>query len=313
MTDDTLTTKYRPNHWEEIFGQDAAISALTAALEKGSSRSFLLSGPSGTGKTTLARIVARELGCKGRDLLELDAATYTGVEDVRGLQAAIQYLPFEGERRAIILDEAHRLSANAWDACLKSIEEPAPHLAWFICTTQLHKVPVTIKRRCLHIELQRVTVDVLTELIVGIAQAEGLELPDGVADVCARNADGSPGRAVANLLKCQAVQSESEARKLCQEVADTEPVAKLCQLLMKGGGANYVPAVALLKDMKGTENESIRIAIVAYLTAVALNTKTPKQALALLTILDAFNTEYRPRDGLAPLLLSVGSALLQSG
>lgn len=308
---DTLTTKYRPYDLDQVFGQDDACNALEAALERGSSRSFLLSGPSGTGKTTLARIVARLMNCNDRDVQELDAATYTGVDDVRAIQSAMQFMPMMGERRAVILDEAHRLSKQAWDACLKSIEEPPEHLVWFVCTTELRKVPVTIKRRCLHVELRPVPVELLVQLLNDIAAMEGLELADGIIDVCARQANGSPGIALANLLKCQAAQSEREAKKLCSEAVDSEPVSKLCQLMLKGG--SYTAAVEIIKQMQGEENESQRIAIVAYMTAVALNTKAPKQALGVLTILDAFNTEYRPRDGLAPLLLSVGAVLLQSG
>jgi DNA polymerase-3 subunit gamma/tau len=146
--DTSLATKYRPETWEEVVGQDAVVKSMKVVVTKKSSKCFLLSGPSGCGKTTLARIAARSLGIKGGGALrEIDAASKTGVDDMRQVCVDLGYKVLGGGSRGLIVDECHQLSKAAWNSLLKITEEPPPDTYWFFCTTEPSKVPVTIKRR----------------------------------------------------------------------------------------------------------------------------------------------------------------------
>lgn len=312
--DNVLFNKYRPVEFSDVFGQDSAVKALSNAITKKTSRQFMLVGPSGTGKTTLARIAARAYGCEASGILEIDGASNTGIDDMRSLQATMQYLPLIGSMRAVIIDEAHRLSAQAWDSLLKSIEEPPPHVVWFLCSTNAGKIPVTIHRRCLSITLKAVSDADILYLVDFVAGAEGYQLADGVAKICARTAAGSPGKALVNLAKCAEAESEAEARELCRDVAEFPVIPKLCQFLLKGG--SWATAVSIINECAGQENESIRIACCHYFAAVLKNSgkSNPGQIFRLVGILDAFMQQpYRTSDGLAPIYISVASAMWPNG
>ena len=143
-----LHTKYRPKAFKQVTGQDHIIEQLQKILAERSSHAFLFHGPAGCGKTTLARLATKELGCAPKDVMEIDAATKTGVDDVRAIQMAVRYKPLGGgDTRAVIIDEAHRISVQAFDSLLKIMEESPVHLFWFLCTTLPQKVPSTVESR----------------------------------------------------------------------------------------------------------------------------------------------------------------------
>src|SRR5882762_2091814 len=116
----TLHTKYRPIVFDDVIGQDVAVKALRGALKSNASQTYLLHGPSGTGKTTLARIAATEVGARDKDIIEIDAATYTGIDDMRVVTSGLMYRPLGGNTKAIIIDEAHALSRQSWQSMLKA-------------------------------------------------------------------------------------------------------------------------------------------------------------------------------------------------
>lgn len=308
MTDKPLHIKYRPRKFDDVLGQDEVVKALRRCATDRSMQAFVLAGPSGVGKTTLARITSRAFGCSRDDLIEIDAATYTGVDAMRAVQQALQYVPFErGAARAVIIDECHALSKAAWQSLLKIVEEPPPHALFFFCTTEASKIPATIKTRCAYFTLRDVSNDLLRSLIEGVAEREHIQCESDILDVVASQAFGSPRQALVNLEMVRSVRSKKEALRLLEQAAQNDGVRALCQFLLKGG--SWAKATALVDALKDENPESVRINVVNYMVAVLKNSKTERAAMATLRILDAFSTPYNASDRSAPLYLSVAAVL----
>jgi DNA polymerase-3 subunit gamma/tau len=206
-----LLNKYRPANFDKVLGQDAAVASLQEAIKQKRGRAFLFTGRSGIGKTSLAYIAAAALGCKPTDRIEIDAATNGGVDDMWELASRLIYRPLGGGAKAIILDECHMLSRSAWNGLLKPIEQPPEHACWLLCTTEPTKVPDTIRSRCLHYDLKPIGYVSLVGLVNTVAEREHIKLADGVARLCAKEAEGSARQALANLAICANAKSRDEA------------------------------------------------------------------------------------------------------
>lgn len=187
----SLYRKYRPQTFEEIVGQEHVVTTLTNALAKQQvAHAYLFAGPRGTAKTTAARILARELGCGELDIIEIDAASHRGIDEVRALREQVQFQPTSGDKKIYILDEVHMLTKEAFNALLKILEEP-PHFAHFVlCTTEPHKVPVTIISRTQRFDFRPGSVEDLSVVIRRVADSEGVELSDEVVRIIATHATG---------------------------------------------------------------------------------------------------------------------------
>lgn len=302
---DALITKYRPQKFGDVRGHDAVVKSLQANLKKGSTRTFMFSGPPGTGKTTLARLVAQSIGCLPRDLLEIDAAVYTGIDDIRAVTSPLQYRPVgEGAVKAIIVDEVQGLSKAAAQALLKNLEEPQDWVRWFLCTTEPTKILESIRTRCTRYELKPVAVDTLIDLLDDIAEKEDLELDTKIIDLCAKEAAGSPRQAIANLAACIGAKTLSDAKELLRSAIASEEAVNLARALVKGAG--WVEIQQILNDLKDTSPESVRHVIRAYLTSVILKSNKEETAGRGLEMLQEFSEPFHPSDGISPLVMACG-------
>lgn len=187
-----LYRKYRPDNFDEVIGQDHIVKAISGGLKAGKvAHAYLLCGPRGTGKTTIARIIASELGSSVNDIYELDAASNRGIDDVREIRENVRTLPFDSKYKIYILDEVHMFTKDAWNALLKTIEEPPEHVIFILATTELEKIPETIVSRCQSFIFKKPNDAILSKAVTNVAKKEGYKLEDGGAELIALLADGA--------------------------------------------------------------------------------------------------------------------------
>lgn len=305
----SLINRYRPKSFKQVVGQDQTIRSLRKVLDKNQCHGFMFVGPSGTGKTTIARIAAKRVGADATELIEIDAATNTGVEDVRELCKGLQYASFSSGSKAVIMDECHALSGNAWRALLKWIEEPPPNVYWFFCTTEPTKVPNNIRTRCAYFELKPIVRSDMFEYVSDIANLENMDIDDTIIDLIVKESGGSPRQALVNLAVLDGVKSRKEAAELLRSAVDSSEAIDLCRVLIKG--ASWSEAREILATMRDTNPESVRLVVVAYMTSVILSekNKSPERALA---ILEQFSQPFNYNDKISPVVLAVGRLILSA-
>jgi DNA polymerase-3 subunit gamma/tau len=216
-----LYRKYRPQTFDDVVGQEAVVRTLKNALATEQIRqAYLFAGPRGTGKTSMARILAKSLNCAqgpttqpdgtcpaclgiaagtSLDVIEMDAASQRGIDDIRDIRDRVVLQPVEGRYKVYILDEAHQLTDAAWNALLKLIEEPPPHLVFVFCTTDLSKVLPTVRSRCQTFVFQRPRLQELLKVLRSVADAEGMDVPDPALSLVARSARGAYRDALSSL------------------------------------------------------------------------------------------------------------------
>jgi len=197
-----LYRKYRPETFDDVIGQDHIVKAISGALEAGKvSHAYLLCGPRGTGKTTIARIIARELGSSVNDIYEIDAASNRGIDDIRDIRESVHTSPFDSKYKIYILDEVHMFTKDAWNALLKTIEEPPEHVIFILATTEIEKVPDTIVSRCQSFIFKKPTDIILASRVTTVAKAEGYTIEEGGAELIALLSDGAFRDALGTLQK----------------------------------------------------------------------------------------------------------------
>lgn len=244
MPEQALYLKWRPQVFEDVVGQDHITRTLRNSIKTGRIRhAYLFSGPRGTGKTTMARLLAKAVNCQnenvgqhpcgecsacvaigeGRylDLIEIDAATHTGVDDVRDLRDKIAFAPGAGQYKVYIIDEVHRFTGNAFDALLKTLEEPPDHAIFVLATTEIDKVPDTIKSRCLQFEFRRVSLHEVADRLQLIAETEGLAIERPALELIARQGTGSVRDSVSLLDQIVTDPSEQITLELVQRILGT--------------------------------------------------------------------------------------------
>lgn len=187
-----LYRKYRPTKFEEIVGQDHVVSVLENEAKTGKvSHAYLFSGSRGTGKTSVARIFAKSLGVNSEDTYELDAASNRGIDEIRAIRDAVHTYPYSSKYKIYIIDEAHMLTKDAWNAFLKTLEEPPEHCIFIMATTEAHKLPDTVISRCECFAFKKPTHKMLIDSIMTVSKAEKYEIEKKSAALIATLADGS--------------------------------------------------------------------------------------------------------------------------
>ncbi len=254
-----LYRKYRPQGFDEVVGQEAVVRTLTNAIEHDQVRqAYLFAGPRGTGKTSMARILAKALNCSATlgptptpdkschacvaiangtslDVVEMDAASQRGIDDIREIRERVVLQPVEGRYKVYILDEAHQLTDAAWNALLKLIEEPPPHLLFVFCTTDLGKVIPTVRSRCQTFVFQRPRLSELVTLLRRVVEGEEIEAPDAALSLIARSARGSFRDAISTLDQLAAATNGAiDAQAVLQLVGAVEEdsLLRFCDMVV---------------------------------------------------------------------------------
>jgi DNA polymerase III subunit gamma/tau len=271
MAHQSLYRAYRPETFSDVVGQDVLVGALKEQLASGTvAHAYLFAGSRGLGKTSVARIFARELGVSPKDIYEIDAASNNSVDDVRSLAENIYTLPFESKFKFYILDEAHMLSKGAWNAFLKTLEEPPAHVVFVMATTELEKVPETVQSRCQVFELKKPTREGLIKLISSISKKEGYTLESGVADLVALLASGSYRDALSILEKVFSVSKDKQISREEAEKATGAPKASLVRALTSALHEGSVEQA--LGVLKKTEAQDVDMTL--YLSLVLEEART---------------------------------------
>src|SRR5687768_199393 len=262
-----LARKYRPQTFADLIGQEAMVQTLANAFATGRiAQAYMLTGVRGVGKTTTARLIARALNYNGPgseagptirmtgmgehclailesrhvDVIEMDAASRTGVDDVRELIEAVRYRPVVARYKVYIIDEVHMLSRQAFNALLKTLEEPPPHVKFIFATTEIRKVPVTVLSRCQRFDLRRLDAGTLTANLRNIATLEQIEVDDNALAMIARAAEGSVRDAQSILdqaIAHGAGRVTAEAVRSMLGLADRARIVDLFEHVMKGDAA----------------------------------------------------------------------------
>ena len=268
-----LYRKYRPQDFDEVVGQEAVVRTLRNAISSGQVRqAYLFAGPRGTGKTSLARILAKALNCAqgptptpdktcnacvtiaagtSLDVVEMDAASQRGIDDIREIRERVVLQPVEGRYKVYILDEAHQLTEAAWNALLKLIEEPPPHLVFVFCTTDLSKVLATVRSRCQTFVFARPRLPDIVKKLRRIADGEAIDVPDAALSLIARSARGAYRDAESTLDQLAAA---TESRITVQAVlqllgaVDEEALFRLCDLVVDRDTAGALVFVEELSE-----------------------------------------------------------------
>jgi DNA polymerase III subunit gamma/tau len=289
-----LARKWRPKRFAEMVGQEHVLKALTNSLDSGKiHHAFLFTGTRGVGKTTVARILAKSLNCEtgvganpcgvcsacreideGRfvDLIEVDAASRTKVDDTRELLDNVQYAPTRGRYKVYLIDEVHMLSNHSFNALLKTLEEPPPHVKFLLATTDPQKLPVTVLSRCLQFSLKRLSANLIGERLKFIAAAEKLDYQPAALALLSRAAEGSMRDALSLLDQLIAfgggALTEADARAMLGTI-DRGHVTQIIEALSLGDGAALMARVGEL-DRDAPDYDRALVELAALLQRIAI-------------------------------------------
>jgi len=231
----TLYRQYRPGAFSEVRGQVHVVDTLEKAIaHKKVAHAYLFSGGRGTGKTTVARILARELGVSDKDLYEMDAASNRGIDDIRELREGVYAMPFGSPYKFYIIDEAHMLTKEAWNALLKTLEEPPAHCIFVLATTERDKVPETIQSRCEVYAFKQPTREILAQIVTDVAKAEGYTIDRPAAELVALLAEGSFRDALSVLQKVLATTDNKKVDAAAVELVSGAPRGELIRQIIQG-------------------------------------------------------------------------------
>ncbi|MEX2514971.1 MAG: DNA polymerase III subunit gamma/tau [Candidatus Paceibacterota bacterium] len=249
-----LYRRYRPESFSDVRGQEHITKVLAGGAKDGQvAHAYLFSGRRGIGKTSVARILAKELGTTERDIYEIDAASHRGIDDIRELKEAVGSLPYESDYKVYIIDEVHMLTTPAFNALLKTLEEPPEFVIFILATTELDRLPETIISRCETHEFQQPSMTVLAKAVQDTAAAEKYTIDEAAATTIAQAADGSFRDAFGLLEKCmRAAEEKHISGELAAEITGI-PANGLIEKIVFDGIADGEPAAALTALQKAAD------------------------------------------------------------
>jgi len=268
-----LYRKYRPQNWDEVIGQEHVVRTLTNALKLGRvAHAYLFSGPRGTGKTTIARLLAKSVGCADLDLIEIDAASNRGIDEIRELRDGIKFAPTVGKYKVFIIDEAHQLTNPAFNALLKTLEEPPSHAIFILATTEVHKMPETILSRVQQFAFRRLTVAEIIRKLQKIVEAEKIKIDDNALRLIATFAGGSYRDAESMLEQLRVWSDKIIAKQDIEELlgaVDFEKVKLMTDCLSAASAKEAIDYVGSLTEA-GTDLEAFAKAFINHLRKIML-------------------------------------------
>jgi DNA polymerase-3 subunit gamma/tau len=285
--------KYRPLSFDELIGWETEKKSLLSMIK--TKRSFLLYGSRGCGKTTIGRLIAYELDIDDLDIIEIDAASNTGVDDARTIKSNASLYPLKGKNKIYIIDEVHRLSGNAFDALLKTIEEPPQHCYFVLCSSEIDKIPATIKSRCAKYEVKPLNQRDSSTLLNWICREEKLNVNNNIIQAIIDHCEGVPREMVISLDMVKDISNEQEAISLLYSKENKE-IIDLCWALLNKDSWSKI--CSILKELK-EEPEQIRYSILGVMNSILMkDTKQQeKAAMIMLNFMDTFI--YTKRAGLS--------------
>jgi len=283
-----LHTKYRPTCLEEFIGNDSLVNSLAENIfSDDPSHAYLFSGKQGVGKTSLSRIVAKELGCEPMNMVQIDGAKWSGVDSIRELIESVKNPPLlcGGGIVVVIIDEVHALTKQSFTTLLHPLEEPPEHLYWIFCTTEPEKIPKNIQSRLYHYPLRRLSMSETRHVVDSVVLKEGMETNEDIRDLCAEVADGLPREALVSLGLVGHCETRKEAFELLQEAKQEVPFNEFCQFLLTAEGLeDWIEAMSMYNSLK-LEPFAARNSLLGYFGVVAK--KGTKQSFKALSFLDA--------------------------
>ncbi len=270
-----LARKYRPQKFSDLIGQEIVVKILENSIKSNKiAHAYVFSGPKGVGKTSTARILAKALNCKdlfnkpcdkcssciaikearAMNVIEIDAASHTSVENIRDLRENVKYASAEGGYKVYIIDEAHMLSQAAFNAFLKTLEEPPMHVVFVLATTEPRKIPITVMSRCQHLQFKRIPINFIRERLRFICEQEGIAAEEEALYLIASNAEGSMRDALTLLDQISSFSEKitTDSVNLLLGHTDIEILAKLTEFVIKGEKERIIEEIESLND-KGTD------------------------------------------------------------